>query len=102
MDDLKDEIFLRATYDYGINITSEYLKLIIEEINPSIEDFDRAKLKAIDEIVWTNIEGYNKQRKVLEIIAENKIIVNSDNKIACCLTEQSGNQRIAFRIIKDQ
>ncbi len=79
--DLKDEIFLRAAYDYGINISSKYLKFIVEDISPTLASHDKVELSQIDEILWTNKLKFSKQKIKLKLFSKFDIGVNDDNKI---------------------
>lgn len=87
--DLKEEIFLRSAYDYGINISSKYLRLIIDDISHEVFDCDKSTLDQIDEIVWTNKATFAKQKIKQKIIPQYEIFLNEDNKIVCHLNNGS-------------
>lgn len=89
INDLKDEIFLRSAYDYGINISSKYLKHIVDNISSAIASCDKVKLSQIDEIVWINSSMFSKQKIKLKLFAQFDIGVNDDNKIVANLEQHT-------------
>jgi hypothetical protein len=80
VDSLKDELFLRASYDYGISISSKYLNAIISKVSPLLNGCDRNELKNVDEILWVNKYIFSKQKARVEVIADFDVMLNEDNK----------------------
>lgn len=78
--DLKDEIILRSSYDYGINIESLYLAKYIELIDFQLIIANRERLKLTDEILWVDKKYYDTNGD-LELSKELHIKHNKDNKI---------------------
>jgi hypothetical protein len=58
--DLKDEVILRSSYDYGINIDSPYLKSYIEKVDFKILENLRPQLKKTDDILWVDKTTFDK------------------------------------------
>lgn len=58
-DDLRNEIYLRSSYDYGINTNSKYLEKYINFIDLEKIVFHRDNLKNTDDILWLDQQTYN-------------------------------------------
>lgn len=54
VEDLRDEILLRASYDYGINIESNALKVYIDKIDFRVIKSKRDLLQMADDILWVD------------------------------------------------
>ena len=78
--DLKDEILLRSSYDYGINLESPYLARYIDLINLDLIVANRDRLKLTDEILWVDETAFNSQNN-LTISQSLHIAQNTNNKI---------------------
>jgi hypothetical protein len=60
VEDLRDEILLRASYDYGINIYSKLLETYIDKLNFKVIEHQRNLLKLTNDILWVDEMDYNK------------------------------------------
>ncbi|WP_299221240.1 hypothetical protein [uncultured Aquimarina sp.] len=78
--DLKDEIILRSSYDYGINLESNYLTNYINEIDFDIIIQNRDRLKMTDEILWVDEKSFNSPDNLV-FSQDLNIGQNSNNKI---------------------
>lgn len=75
-EDLKDEILLRMTYDYGIELKSPYLEYV-NHIDLSILESNRNLLKNTNDILWLDESRYKEY--TIGIISEKlKIGFNKD------------------------
>lgn len=79
-DDLIDEIKLRCSYDYGINLNSLILSKICSSINKKISEYNRTKLSQLQTIIWTDEIGYEKANKDL-IVSESLYLSISENNL---------------------
>ncbi|MEM7424825.1 MAG: hypothetical protein AAF441_01930 [Pseudomonadota bacterium] len=78
--DLKNEILLRTSYDYGINLDSLYLADYIDLINFDLIVMNRERLKLTEEILWVDKENYESNGDL--VLSENlQIKHNKDYKI---------------------
>lgn len=77
--DFKDELILRATYDYGINIESQYLDSFLNKIDYSLIGEKRNILKNTDDIRWTDEIGYQSKEAILS--SELHIAIDKEDKM---------------------
>lgn len=78
--DLLDEIVLRASYDYGINIESPYLKSYITKIDTKTIISRKDSLKNIEDILWLDSKDYD-QLKDKILSEELYIAIDKENRI---------------------
>lgn len=77
LDDLKDEILLRMSYDYGINLKSPYLEYI-NHIDLNVLVKERNILKDTNDILWLDEKSF--KEKQIGIISE-KLEIGFDKNI---------------------
>ena len=79
--DFKDEVYLRADFDYGIEMDSTTLEYYMNKISESVLNINRDNLKQIGEILWLNKEQFEKHRLVELIMQEPNIAITDQNII---------------------
>lgn len=68
LEDLKDEIKIRTSYDYGINIDSKIIDIYLDKLNTKITNIDRSILSSIDDIKWLDKVKYDKEEITINLI----------------------------------
>ncbi|MDH8702654.1 hypothetical protein M2138_002022 [Dysgonomonadaceae bacterium PH5-43] len=79
--DLIDEVRLRASYDYGIDVDSVYAQKILSCIREDILVTNRQMLKNLTDIIWTDLIGYEKCTNKQEICKEVRVAFDSIDKL---------------------
>jgi hypothetical protein len=82
-EDLKDEIKMRSSYDYGISIDSKVIDKYLMKLNLEIGTIDRLLFESVNEIKWVDETGFKKEEVVLHLIEESFISINGNNQIIC-------------------
>jgi hypothetical protein len=78
--ELKNEILLRTSYDYGIKLESTYITNYIDKIDFDIIVENRDRLKMTEEILWVDDKNFGSPNNL--IISQGlHIALNMDNKI---------------------
>lgn len=79
--DLIDEIKLRASYDYGIDIESVHAKGILECFIEEAFISNRHLLRNVTDIIWTDSVGYEKCMNKVEICKQLYVSFDSTDKL---------------------
>lgn len=78
--DLIEDIKLRASYDYSINLDSEYLNSFSKQIDTDFIQNNRVRLKDWNNILWFDESDYN--RSLQESISEDLYIgIDKENQL---------------------
>ena len=79
-DNLKDEVVVRSSYDYGINIDSPYLNFYIQKIDLQTIVSSRLLFKKTDDILWVDLTTFDKLKDKV-ISNELNIAFDKENRM---------------------
>jgi hypothetical protein len=83
LDDLRDEVRLRAAYYHAIPIGGQVFDYFLDCLNPEIEGIDRNELRGLKQILWLDSTGYAKQEILLPIINPWRMAISKDGNFVC-------------------
>lgn len=81
VDDLIDEVRLRANYDYGIYIESQYLSYYLSLFNRDVLGAHRSEFAGCIDIIWTDKQGFERSRIKCEISKDLPLSFNQEGKL---------------------
>lgn len=79
--DLLDEIKLRASYDYGVDVDSDYAQGILAHLNEYNITNNRERMKNVCDIIWTDLIGFERFTSKVNLCEKAHIAFDSVDKL---------------------